>query len=387
MTLKSSELSSLPDGMYNDGNGLYFRVRNQGKSRDFLYRGTLNGKQTYRSLGSLKTLSLSQARKKAKDFTIEPIAPKKTFSILWEETLREVQFTKQWKYEYQFSCYAHYIKVHLIPKIGAMKISDITREVVYQTLLPLWKTNAYQGSRTRYILEALFDKFILHGYCKINPAIWQGNLSLYLPTVKKVRKPVRHFNAASYTEIPSLVLRMWKTPYLTKYFAIFLLATCLRNKEGRTLKWAYLKHTDAFGYYLDIPAENRKGHKEHNNVVPLSDEVMQLLFLLPRTSEYIFTNTIGTLLDKDSLSKFYRVRLNLDITGHGGRSSFRVWSAENGEDYVASEFILSHNVGNETTRAYLRTSLYQKRKEILNKWSKYIFKGIDFSMDSGAERA
>lgn len=370
--LKATELSTLPDGMYNDGNGLYFRVRNQGKSRDFLYRGSINSKQTYRSLGTLKTISLTEARQKAKTFILEPITKTPYFKDVWEETLKEVQFFKQWKYQYQYNCYAHYIKEHVLPSLGSKEIGDISSKNILEILQPLWKTNPYQGSRTRYVLQLLFNWFMVHNYCKKNPAIWEGNLSLYLPPVKKVHK-VEHMASAPYQEIPSLVHTFLTSVYSIKYLIVFLLATCLRATEGRLVKWEYIKTSESQGTYLDIPAENRKGHKTENNQVPLTEELLHLLTLVPRRGEYIFSNRAGNPIDLNQINKFYREDMNLSYTAHGGRSSFRVWSAENGEDYTASELILSHSIGNETTQAYFRTSLFNKRREILNKWNKYIF--------------
>lgn len=377
--LKASELLTLPDGMYNDGNGLYLRVRNQGKSRDFLYRGTINGKQTFRSLGSARTLNLTEARQKAKNYVLTPVVKSPLFKDVWEETLREVQFFKQWKYEYQYNCYHHYIETHVLPLLGTREISSITSKDILEILQPLWKTNPYQGSRTRYILQLLFNWFMVHKYTKENPATWEGNLSLYLPPVKKVHK-VEHMPSAPYQEIPSLVQRFLESSYKAKYLAVFLLATCLRVTEGRLLKWEYIKHSDALGDYLDIPAENRKGHKTENNQVPLTKEMLKLLSMVPREGDYIFSTTSNKPLEINKVNQFYRKFMDLPYSAHGGRTSFRVWSAENGEDFTASEIILSHSIGNETVQAYFRTSLFNKRRDILDRWNKYIFP-MDFVQD------
>ena len=379
--LKATELSSLPDGMYNDGNGLYFRVRNQGRSRDFLYRGSINGKQTFRSLGSLKTLTLTEARQKAKTYVLEPIVKTPLFKDIWEKTLREVQFYKQWKYEYQYNCYHHYIETHILPHFGDKEVGDITSKDVLEILQPLWRTNPYQGSRTRYVLHLMFTWFQGHNYCKENPAGWHGNLSLYLPPVKKLHK-VEHMASAPYQEIPSLVQRFLATSYAVKYLVVFLLASCLRVTEGRLLKWEYIKHSETLGAYLDIPAENRKGHKTENNQVPLTQEMLKLLSLVPKQGEYIFSTATGKPFEINKPNQFYRKYMNLSYSAHGGRSSFRDWSAEKGEDFTASELILSHSIGNSTVQAYFRTSLFNKRRDILDRWNKYIF-----PMDFLVERA
>jgi integrase len=66
-------------------------------------------------------------------------------------------------------------------------------------------------------------------------------------------------------------------------------------------------------------------------------------------------------------------RLERSETVHGFRSSFRTWAAEQ-TNYPRDvwERALAHIVGNRTERAYERTDLFDKRRKLMESWSKYV---------------
>ena len=64
--------------------------------------------------------------------------------------------------------------------------------------------------------------------------------------------------------------------------------------------------------------------------------------------------------------------MGVDATTHGFRSSFRVWAAEATTTHPdIAELCLSHIVGSAVTRAYQRSALIEKRRELLTLWSDY----------------
>ena len=61
-----------------------------------------------------------------------------------------------------------------------------------------------------------------------------------------------------------------------------------------------------------------------------------------------------------------------DITVHGFRSTFRDWAGE--ETYYPShlaELSLTHRVGSEVERAYARSDLLDKRRQLMADWSAF----------------
>jgi integrase len=65
-------------------------------------------------------------------------------------------------------------------------------------------------------------------------------------------------------------------------------------------------------------------------------------------------------------------RLNLDVTVHGFRSSFREWCGElSTYSREVAEAALAHVVGDATERAYRRGDALEKRRELMEAWADF----------------
>jgi integrase len=56
-------------------------------------------------------------------------------------------------------------------------------------------------------------------------------------------------------------------------------------------------------------------------------------------------------------------------TVHGFRSAFRDWAADKGVAFEVAEQCLAHAVGNGVTRAYLRTTILERRRKVMASWA------------------
>jgi hypothetical protein len=67
--------------------------------------------------------------------------------------------------------------------------------------------------------------------------------------------------------------------------------------------------------------------------------------------------------------------MDLEITAHGFRSSFRDWAAEETDfpDFVV-EKALAHAIDNKVEAAYRRGDLLKKRRELMEAWAMYCAK-------------
>ena len=65
---------------------------------------------------------------------------------------------------------------------------------------------------------------------------------------------------------------------------------------------------------------------------------------------------------------------NLDLGGtvHGFRASFRMWAADVGIAREVAEACLAHQVANAAERAYARSDLLERRREVMDEWSNYV---------------
>lgn len=385
IALKQSTLFTLPDGIYPDGANLYFRVRSQGKYREFLYRCTIRGKATYKSLGTAKKLTLKEARQKAKTFIPEESYPKILFKDAYLKALPHVANFKHWKdIEQATKRFEESIRIYWLPHLGSYYVSQLTVEDVVKACKINWEVKPASCERALGNLRSLFKVFISLGYCKDNLAIWQNNLENFLPPINKIyQRQHRKFITAEETkEVIKNLLGPWERRNdrvgIRIYLAVFVILSALRVGEALALKWSYIKESEGLGKHLHIPAVLRKGFRTDDHLVPLTEEMEYILSLIPRKSEYIFFS-IKKPTCHINRTKATHIFYDRDIpcTFHGFRSTFRVWAAENNLDHDASEFILSHQIGNRVTRSYYRTDLYHKRKEILTLWNKYLFSNIN----------
>ena len=61
-----------------------------------------------------------------------------------------------------------------------------------------------------------------------------------------------------------------------------------------------------------------------------------------------------------------------DITAHGFRSSFRDWAEERTNfSRAVCEAALAHTVRDKTEAAYRRTDLFERRRELMDTWSRH----------------
>ena len=66
------------------------------------------------------------------------------------------------------------------------------------------------------------------------------------------------------------------------------------------------------------------------------------------------------------------LELDLGMTPHGFRSSFRDWCAESAVSRELAESCLAHVVKNTVEAAYRRSDLLQQRREVMSAWGRYI---------------
>jgi integrase len=63
------------------------------------------------------------------------------------------------------------------------------------------------------------------------------------------------------------------------------------------------------------------------------------------------------------------------FTVHGFRSALRDWAADHGVEFEVAEQCLAHAVGNSVTRAYLRTTMLERRRKVMADWATFLLTG------------
>ena len=130
-----------------------------------------------------------------------------------------------------------------------------------------------------------------------------------------------------------------------------------------------------------IPKDHTKT-RSGDHRVPLTPQMVVLLEALPRRSDtdLIFPSPNGKMLSDMALNMLMRKMqasgdLWMDAVPHGFRSTFRVWAAE-ATSYPTelAELCLMHSVGSAVYRAYQRSDLFERRRQIMADWSETAFK-------------
>lgn len=195
----SKTVHTLPDGEYLISDNLYLRVR--GTSRSFIFRYISPAQKSRRkiSLGSARKITIADARDEAARCRlllskgIDPLvardtlkAPQSeestelTFGDFWERALEEYVKVRRIK-EKTAATYAGQVRNHILPALGTIKLSEITPAICADAILPIWTERPTTGVNVRMILEQIFTVAMRDGIVSSNPALWRGNLSLFLP--------------------------------------------------------------------------------------------------------------------------------------------------------------------------------------------------------------
>ena len=150
----------------------------------------------------------------------------------------------------------------------------------------------------------------------------------------------------------------------------FLILTASRTNEVLLATWDEI---DSAAATWTIPAVRMKGQETH--VVPLSKRAQAIL-----TSMKSQTGDTGFVFPSPRPGKplsnmvFLMTlrRMELAITAHGFRSSFRDWAAEETHfpNFVV-EKALAHTIANKVEAAYRRGDLLKKRRGLMDAWATY----------------
>jgi integrase len=358
-------------GMHHDGRGLYLCISKSG-ARSWIFRYMLDGKRHEIGLGSVYDVTLAEARQKAREARrlkadgVDPLASKRssraairavqaasvTFGQCVDGYLaahrhgwRSAKYGRQWR---------DALDAHVLPTIGALPVSVIDTPHVLRVLGPIWQSKNETAGKLRGRIEAVLDWAKVSGYRNgENPARWRGHLDHLLAAPTKVRR-VEHRPAMPYAELPTFMAELCKRQDAGARALEFTILTAARTGEVLGATAAEFDKTAAL---WTVPASRMKSGKEHR--VPLSTPA---LALIDDVVAFTAINAMGRVLAK----------LRPGMTVHGFRSTFRDWCAEcTNHPREIAEMALAHTVGSDVERAYRRTDLLDRRRQLMDEWTAF----------------
>lgn len=365
-------------GRHADGGGLYLHVEESGARRWFL-RVMVRGRRTDVGLGPADLVPLAEARelalvlRKVARAGGDPHAERdrhKRPSITFEEATREVWRTHVVPNNRNAKHVAQWLSTlerFAFAAIGDRPVAAIEQGEVLRVLAPIWTEVPETARRVKQRLHTVFDWTIAAGHRAAgNPVV---GVTRGLP---RQRDRAAHFRAMPWGEVPAFMVRLRAAPGMGALALRFAILTAARSGEVRGATWAEIPIDSAA---WTVPASRMKSGREHR--VPLSAAALAVLETVRPLAEgpqsLVFPSSrAGRALSQATLSAVLG-RLKVPVTVHGFRSAFRDWCEETGNwPQAVKEAALAHVLRNKVERAYRRTDLFAKRRELMSAWAEYL---------------
>jgi integrase len=365
-----------------DGGNLFLEITQgaEGLCKSWLFQYQLHHRRRFMGLGPIHTVSLGEARAKARLLRQQLIEGVDPLEAKRERTRAAIAAAaKSVTFE---QCAASYINLHgdgwstkhheqweaslrkyVLGKIGRLAPADIDSAIVMKVIEPIWTTRTVTASRILDRIGMVWDFAKTSGYCSgDNPA---RAIRTALPKQGKITK-VEHFPAMPFDRIPTFMAAVRADNSTTARALELLILTASRTSEVRLAKWSEI---DFAGRKWNRPASRMKGNEDH--VVPLSDRAVALLRSLPpgNPEDRIFP------ISEHGIERVLKKHRPADVeaVAHGFRSTFRQWTAERTSfpDHVAEQ-ALAHRIPEAVVRAYKRRAeVFDRRRRLMDEWSRY----------------
>ena len=379
-------------GKYADGDGLYLVVKGA-TSKNWIYRYTKDGKERWLGLGSVKDVSLKDARlardaarlrvkgdrstpgvdivqekraarEEAKAEEIKVALP--AFEQCAEIYIREHWSTWSKKHRNQWPSS---LKRYAYPMIGKLTIPEIKPSHIYELLRPIWVEKRETANRVRGRIETIIAKNVdVDDTDFRNPAELTKQLREKLP--KRPKRVVRHHPALPYAEAPQFMADLSAAGGIAASMLRFLIFTACRTNEVVEARWSEIDRPSST---WKIPGERMKMRQDH--VVPLSAPALAILNKIRdgAQGELIFPNPEGGIFSENAMLAVLDRLGYSQVTVHGFRSTFATW-AEECTDYPdgVREAALAHKYKSETTAAYQRGQKLEKRRVLMKDWAQFL---------------
>jgi integrase len=385
LAAKTAAAASKP-GMYPDGGGLYLRVA-PGGSKSWILRYRHGGRRHDIGLGPYPLIGLADARQRANQRRrllvdgIDPLAERRaqreaeaagraktrTFAQCTESYIEA--HAAGWRGGKQEAQWRQSLTAYAYPTIGELPVQAIDTAAVLSVLEPIWRTKTETATRVRLRIEAVLSWATARGYRAAgdNPARWRGHLDNLLPARAKVQR-VEHHPALPYAEIGAFMARLRPDTSIAARALEFLILTAARSGEVLQARWDEI---DLPSRLWTVPAERMKSGREHR--VPLSDAAIAIVKAMAaiQLNDYVFPGRRGALGRTALFDQLRRIG-RADLTTHGFRSTFRSWSAgRTNFPREVAEMALAHTVGDAVERAYQRSDLFEKRRQLADAWARF----------------
>lgn len=375
-------VENLGAGRHGDGNGLYLVVDPSG-ARRWIVRVVVKGQKNKKGaplrtdfgLGGADVVTINQARERALEYRrmakqgLNPRFNVRQVMPTFEEVAQQVHIDRlpTWKNAKHGQQWINTLRDYAFPKIGRMPVDSVNQPEVLMCLAPIWTEKHETAKRLAQRIKTVLDVARSKGFREGENPVTAIKDAQVLPKVKA--KP-KHHGAMHWKDIPAFYADLKPRKAMAAKALMFTCLTGSRTTEVLGLRWEEISFNERLWI---CPPKRMKMGEEHR--VPLSDEMLEIIEpLKAMRSEFVFEGQKRHQpLSNMSMLMLLR-RMGIEgVTVHGFRSTFRDWASEvaNAPREVA-EKSLAHSVGSDVERAYARSDLLGKRRDLMERWSRHV---------------
>lgn len=365
-----------------------------GKSWIFRYSVTVGGKQKRKSmgLGSYPTYGLAEARDKARaavrmlDEGLDPIkqqqarrlelkrdASKPTFAMAVD------QWVKDHPSEFSNDKYkaAWINSVKAVTALQNVYVDQVEDRQVWAALSDQMERSPDLGTRVAKRIATVLGWAAAERHIDTNPA----DTEWMKAKIKAARKGVKKQQQASFKweRMPAWWAALARRGNTSSAALQFLALSAVRSGDVNGMTW---DEVDLEKRIWTIPAERLKIKNKSDHVVPLNSAMLAILKAQPTNGGLVFPAARGGPMSDATMRKEMKAVSDQDPEGfcdgdrvatpHGLRATFRTWAGEHGYPRELAELALAHVFGDETERAYQRSTYVDRRRPMMDHWADFI---------------
>ncbi len=369
-----------PQGRHTDASGFGLSLCVDSRGRKFWHwRGVVKGtgRQVTLGLGSANLVSIDEAREQAmmaKKKARQGINPQPEIvqqnaieAATLAPTLREAiadcikarkaTWKNPAKTERRWEKVTESHAARLVNRrVDAIEPKDIQASIDRSTNM---------GNEALGYLNLTFDMLLAHGVVKENVSRQAAKVMLAKPAECKHHESLPYRNAPSFFRAVAASTRSAPARLALQWI---MLSGC-RLQEACKARWSEF---DLDAKVWTVPAGRMKKSNEWD--VPLTDAMLAVLEqarALPGAGDYVFRN--GRKPIGGEAVRRLKGTLDDQVTVHGFRTTFATWAMENTDaDEATIERCIGHVVGSASRRAYLRSTMLEARRAIMESWGGFV---------------
>ena len=375
-------VENLGAGRHGDGNGLYLVVDPSG-ARRWIVRVVVKGQKNKKGaplrtdfgLGGSDIVTINQARERALEYRrmakqgLNPRFNARQEVPTFEEVAQQVHIDRMptWKNAKHGQQWINTLRDYAFPKIGRMPIDSIDQPEVVMCLAPIWTEKHETAKRLAQRIKVVLDVARSKGFRSGENPVTLVKEAQVLP---KVKVKVKHHKAMAWQDVPAFYADLMNRNAMAANALRFTCLTGSRTTEVLKMRWEEL---DFDAGVWTCPEERMKGNEEHR--VPLTAQMLEVVKPLKALkSDFVFEGQKRNHPLSNMAMLMLLRRMGVEgVTVHGFRSTFRDWVSETGKgQWEVAERSLSHKVGSKVERAYARSDLLEKRRALMDEWSRFV---------------